>query len=286
MSDTCWACPVCHSPLTASERSFHCANGHSFDRAKEGYVNLLLAHQKRSANPGDDRQMLRNRREFLEQGYYQQLAELLAQRCAEFARQGAGERFTLLDTGCGEGYYSGRISDALHGIGGKPIWCGGIDISREAIRMAARHYKTVQFAVASNAALPVAEQGMDCIVQVFAPGYDEQVVRALRPGGLFIAVTPGPRHLYALRQRVYDQPREHEAALRTVAGLVHETRETLDYTIVNLTRAYFRGRPLVDVEDSFFGLAFDASPDKGGEGKLRYWRDSEDLSSSGKKTPR
>ncbi len=49
--------------------------------------------------------------------------------------------------------------------------------------------------------------------------------------------------------------------------------DSTDFTIVNLTKAFWRGAPLVEAEESLFGLAFDASPDQAGIGKLRYWKD-------------
>ncbi len=232
MPDTRWTCPVCDTTLQTTDTGLCCHNGHSFDRAREGYINLLLAQHKRSASPGDDRQMLRHRREFLEQGYYRPLAERLAQLCVEQAASASGPHFALLDTGCGEGYYTGRISAALHERASNcEIWVGGIDIAKEAVRMAARRYPNTHFAVASNAALPVAARSMDCIIQIFAPGYDAQVVRALKPDGRFISVTPGPRHLFALRQRVYDRPREHEAAMHPIEGLQHKGREHIEFKL-------------------------------------------------------
>ena len=52
---------------------------------------------------------------------------------------------------------------------------------------------------------------------------------------------------------------------------------TLDYTIVNLTKALYKNRILVEAKPGFFGLAFDGSPETTGVGKLRYWRDTKEL---------
>jgi hypothetical protein len=52
---------------------------------------------------------------------------------------------------------------------------------------------------------------------------------------------------------------------------------TLDFTIVNLTKAMYKNRVLVEAKSGFFGLAFDGSPETTGVGKLRYWRDKVDL---------
>lgn len=225
-----WNCPVCQHALSTDGRQFRCANGHSFDMAREGYINLLPVQRKRSASPGDDRQMLHSRRDFLEKGHYRPLADRLAQLCATAQRANSAHPFTLLDTGCGEGYYTGLIADTLYEQAAD-IWVGGIDIAKEAVRMAARRYPAIDFAVASTAALPVADASLDLITRIFAPGTDSEVCRALRPGGLFIQVTPGPRHLFRLRELIYDTPREHQAAVADVAGLTHEQRIELDYEL-------------------------------------------------------
>ena len=229
---TLWCCPLCREPLLLADRQYRCANGHCFDRAKEGYVNLLPVNRKRSASPGDDREMLRNRREFLELGHYRPLARLLGDICREQAAGCDAPSFSLLDTGCGEGYYTGVVAEALLGIGDGPdLWLGGIDIAKDAARMAAKRYRLVQFAVASNADLPLPERSIDCALRIFAPAADQEIVRVLKPGGLFVSVTPGERHLYGLRQLVYDQPREHQAPIPRIDGLKHVRRECLDYRI-------------------------------------------------------
>lgn len=232
MELTLWTCPLCHSPLRLEDRQYRCADGHAFDRAKEGYVNLLASNRKRSVAPGDDRHMMRSRREFLKSGHYLPLAELLARLCSEQTARTTDPAFTLLDIGCGEGYYTGYIAEALRNvIPERNLWVGGIDISKEAARMASKRHRQVQFAVASNVALPLLEGRADCALRIFAPGADAEIVRVLKPGGLFVSVVPGERHLFGLRELVYDHPREHLVALKHIDGLRHVGRQCLDYRI-------------------------------------------------------
>ena len=232
MTATLWRCPVCREPLDAEARTLRCANGHAFDRAKEGYFNLLPANQKRSQEPGDAKAMIRSRREFLDRGYYQPLAQHLASLCEEAFRQRdeTGE-FRLLDSGCGEGYYTAQVADAL-AAGVRPgLQVAGSDIAKEAVRLAAKRHRGVHYAVAGSHALPVADASLDLILCVFAPHYPEELKRALKPGGLFLLVTPGPRHLHALRARVYDTPKEHTPATTGIDGLHHIERHELRFDL-------------------------------------------------------
>ncbi len=230
MSIPYWRCPHCHWPLALEGRQFHCVGGHTFDQAKEGYVNLLPVNRKRSTSPGDDRHMLRNRREFLEQGHYRPLAELLARLCVKRLEQTLETGFSVLDTGCGEGYYTGVIAAALMQVApGREIRVGGIDIARDAARMAAKRYPDCRFAVASNADVPVPGASIDCALRIFAPSANAEIDRVLKPDGCFISVIPGPRHLFGLRELVYERPRQHTTGIEPIEGMRHIRREKLDY---------------------------------------------------------
>ena len=90
-------CPVCGEVLKLGERQWYCVKGHSFDVARQGYVNLLTVNQKHSKNPGDTRQMVAARKEFLDGGYYEPIVQMLVKW---LRATGSGP---LLDDGCGEG---------------------------------------------------------------------------------------------------------------------------------------------------------------------------------------
>jgi 23S rRNA (guanine745-N1)-methyltransferase len=228
---TPWVCPVCREPLQQLDRQYQCVNGHSFDRAKEGYVNLLLPQQKHSADPGDDKAMLRSRREFLEQGYYRPLADKLAELICTLRTDTVTQPFRLLDSGCGEGWYSGIISDALANPSTAPVEHCASDIARDACRMAAKRYRQLDVAVASNAALPMPDARLDLLLRVFAPGSDAEILRLLKPCGHFVHVSPGARHLFSLRELVYQSPREHDDAALDIDGLEHLRRERVSFDL-------------------------------------------------------
>ncbi len=197
-----WVCPFCQHDLifNAAEKAWLCDNRHAFDCAKEGYVNLLPSNKKSSSDPGDSAEMIAARRNIHAAEIFAPLADAVL---AEIAV--AGDPARILDLGCGEGYYAGAMQRAFT----EAKVCG-VDISKPAIRLAAKHYADIEFAVASSFALPVAPASQDVVVRIFAPSQDSEIIRVLKPGGIYLEVTPAPRHLWVLREALYDVPREHE----------------------------------------------------------------------------
>ena len=200
-----WKCPVCGSFMQHRGKSWSCAQGHNFDMAKSGYVNLLPVNRKHSKTPGDDKAMAAARHAFLEKGYYAPLCEELCQLAVELT----GDAPAVLDNGCGEGYYTAGIYRALCEAGKTPVMAG-IDISKPILRLAAKREKNVQFAVASSYRLPAADGSVDLLINCFSPLAIEEFRRVLRPGGHFIYVVPGEMHLWEMKQVLYDHPYVNE----------------------------------------------------------------------------
>jgi 23S rRNA (guanine745-N1)-methyltransferase len=196
MSSVSFRCPHCGQPLLDVERRLACASGHSFDRAREGYVNLLPGGRLPGAPSGDDDTMVRARRAVFDAGCYNPIIDAVA---LEVQRTAAA---SVLDAGCGEGTYLARACS-----GGADGW--GIDISKVAVRLAARRYADAHFAVASSYHLPFGDGAFDALIDVFSPRPFDELLRVLRPGGMAIVVTPGPDHLAQLKALVYDSPRSH-----------------------------------------------------------------------------
>jgi 23S rRNA (guanine745-N1)-methyltransferase len=197
-------CPVCHDGLARApepERAWRCPAGHAFDIAREGYVNLLITHQRRQRDPGDSAEMLRHRRAFLDAGHYAVLAG--AVREAADLRPG----LAVLDAGCGEGYYT-RTWPAGHD--GLALWA--VDIAKPAVRMAAKRAapgSAAHYAVASVYDLPVVDSSLDVAVSIFAPLHSPEFERVVRPGGTVVTVTPGPDHLAGLKAKLFAEPEAH-----------------------------------------------------------------------------
>ena len=198
---TTWRCPVCGRDLEPSpdNRAWQCADGHGFDVAREGYVNLLITHQRRKREPGDSAEMLRDRRTFLDTGAYEPLRDALR----PFAGRGA-----TLDAGCGEGYYTRDWPD---------LWA--IDISKPAVRLAAKRAtdaNRAHYAVASVYDIPLADGSIDTVLSVFSPLHSPEFERVLRHddsgAARVVTVTPGPRHLEGLAAHLFDTVDPHPDA--------------------------------------------------------------------------
>ncbi|MEJ2045666.1 MAG: methyltransferase domain-containing protein [Reinekea sp.] len=195
-----YACPVCLEPLTLINSSWQCPTKHSFDRHRKGYVNLLAVQRKRSKEPGDNADMIQRRREFLEAGYYRPLAQALAETCKFTLSPDA----TLLDAGCGEGYYTNTIAQL-----NPDFCCHGLDISKVAIQAAAK-YKNVEWCVASSTYPPYLPNSFDAIISIFSRVDSQPFANILKPGGKILMVTPDTNHLHALRTLIYDQVQPYD----------------------------------------------------------------------------
>jgi len=190
-------CPLCREPLDRQARVWRCAGNHSFDVAREGYVNLLPVQHKHSREPGDSAEMVAARREFLQAGHYQPLRQALVELLRPL---GAG---SLLDLGCGEGWYT----SALPEVAAEVI---GLDIAKPAIQAAAKRHRGITWLVGSSAHLPLPDSGLDLVCSLFTPLQLTEVQRVLRPGGHFLLATPAPEHLWTLRERLFEEVRPHQ----------------------------------------------------------------------------
>jgi 23S rRNA (guanine745-N1)-methyltransferase len=192
-------CPVCNHPLQQADSRLHCEQGHSFDRARQGYWNLLLPQRKRSKAPGDGAEMVQARQHFLQAGYYAPLAEAIVALLQPYSATTARQR--LLDLGCGEGWYTDQLQRRL------PLDVAGLDISKAAVRRASRRNREILWLVASAAEIPLAADCVDLVSLIFARLLPEPTARVVKPGGLLLVVYPGPDHLRTLRDLIYEQVR-------------------------------------------------------------------------------
>jgi 23S rRNA (guanine745-N1)-methyltransferase len=207
-------CPVCRNPLLNSAEGYRCSRNHSFDAAREGYVNLLLVQNKNSREPGDSKEMVRSRRRFLDLGLYDRISDAVNTAISRTVqRREAGKPFNILDAGCGEGFYLKRLKALLEGMTGPAaVEYYGVDISKFAVRQATQRDKTMNWFVASIVELPFSASSFDVVLNVFSPADLPEFSRVLKDAGALVVATPGPRHLNGLRETIYPNAREHAPA--------------------------------------------------------------------------
>ena len=187
-------CPVCGEQLHQQDRAFVCSNRHSFDIARQGYVNLLTVQQKHSLAPGDTREQVLSRRSFLEAGFYAPIVQTLIETAKKYGITGE-----ILDIGCGEGWYSAQLAEALN------LPLTGLDISKEAVRCAAAKYKGHQWLCATAAHIPVSDGAAGLITSLFALTLPEEFRRVLSPNGLYFQVLAAEDHLLGLKSIIYEE---------------------------------------------------------------------------------
>lgn len=217
-SQTIFTCPHCEQALTITLNNAECFNGHSFDVAKEGYLNLLVAGRlPATTTPGDTADSLAARRRFLHAEHYLPIVEAIRELIGTLDGP-------ILDVGCGEGYYLARLKNADR---------FGIDISKKAVQMASKNDSSAGFAVASSYRLPVRSESCAGVFTVFAPHSFSEYSRVLQKGGRWVTVTPGPHHLMEMRPLRDEAIEEREQRRQNPpeeASEAHRVQFTLDLT--------------------------------------------------------
>ena len=216
-------CPKCKEKLNIRESYCVCDNGHSYDRARGGYYNLLLGNS--GGVHGDNKEMVLARRAFLGGGFYEPLASMLASKVLEYTpRVGY-----LLDAGAGEGYYTDIIERALFDRDGESN-VSAFDISKDAVREINKKNKRISLAVAGSYHMPIADGAFDTLINTFSPLAIDETRRVLKLGGYFIMAIPDEMHLYDLKEVIYDTPYKNVVADTALEGFELVLDEPLHYS--------------------------------------------------------
>ena len=218
-----FVCPKCREALVVIENSAKCKNGHSYDKARAGYFNLLLSSS--GAPHGDNSEMVTARQTFLDTGAYKPLADKVAELALRYSQ---GD--TALDIGCGEGYYTDIVEKAFSEAGRK-LNISAFDISKEAVRGVARRNRNIELAVASAYRMPTADESFDLITNMFSPFAREEILRSLKPSGVFIMAIPGREHLFGLKEIAYKVPYKNEPENPEILGFELLEKADLKYTL-------------------------------------------------------
>ncbi len=224
-----YICPICRKNLKLSENSYKCKNNHCFDIAKNGYVNLLTTKGRNPKLAGDNQQMVKARTDFLDKKYYLKLAEKTGEIIKNLLR-GIGKPI-IIDSGCGEGFYTANYAKSVPNA---EIY--GIDISKNAVshcmtRCNSQDISNASFAVASSFELPFRELYADLIVCTFAPVTNDEYARVLKKSGKLVVVSPSARHLFGLKEVLYDEPYENKPNAYGLKKFVLEDEIEFNYEI-------------------------------------------------------
>lgn len=188
-SERIFKCPVCMEALYLRDKSLLCKNKHCFDISKHGYINFILnAKSQKDYNKNS----FQNRRIILERGIYNHILKEII----DFLND-TSSISRVLDVGCGEGFYANQIYQSTN----KEV-CA-FDISKESIQLAAKRdtSNSVKWFVADLAHLPMKNQSVDCILDIFSPANYCEFHRILTPDGYLVKIIPGDGHLKELREK-------------------------------------------------------------------------------------
>lgn len=223
MANDSLLCPVCGRTLTRTSKTFRCSQAHSFDIAREGYVNLLTHEGSKPQVLGDTREMLRARRAFLDQGYYRVLADGVCRRVYKHLanRRDRLTRASILDVGCGEGYYLSTLKSYVdRELPQVEVHYFGMDLSKNAVQLAAKRDAQLRTVVAdTQRRVLVASGTMQVVLNMFAPRNPAEWARILSRQGMLLVVLPGPDHLLELRTRFNLLGVEHSKEARVIEQL-------------------------------------------------------------------
>ncbi|MCJ8145421.1 methyltransferase domain-containing protein [Acinetobacter sp. A3.8] len=199
-------CPICREALHLDGKTWQCAHRHSYDQAKQGYVNLHVVQHKHSKSPGDTPEAVAARRRFLQSGAYQPLQQAVSQLLQSISAK------AVLDIGCGEGYYTQAMAEVVPQV-------VAVDIAKSAVQTAAKQSQQsnedntaqkITWVVGTGAVLPVLDQSIDVCSSLFSPLPKMEMLRVLKKQGYLIIATPAPQHLFAMREALFDEVKAHE----------------------------------------------------------------------------
>lgn len=184
-----FACPLCKEEMIVhDDGNITCKNNHSFNIAKQGYVNLMTKDNRSMYS----KTLFESRREIIQSGLYDPVQEKIAQLIGNKVT-------TILDTGCGEGSHLERICQLLE----QHVIAVGIDIAKEGIMTASKYYEERIWSVGDLANSPFQKKSFDIVLNILSPANYEEFRRILKPGGKVIKVVPQSEYLKQLRQLAF-----------------------------------------------------------------------------------
>lgn len=208
-------CPNCKSILKKGDFSYICENNHSFDISKSSHINLLIS---KKVELGDNKEMVRARTDFLNKDFYKPLAEKICNLIPD--------NTTILDCGCGQGYYTEKIANCA-----KNTKVFATDISKHAIIYASKKDKETQYFVGNVFDLPIKDESIDVLTSMFAPLSIDEFYRVLKPKAKAIIVVAGKEHLFELKEKIYQNPYKNDEDKHNFGRFSIKSKEKLSYKV-------------------------------------------------------
>lgn len=235
-------CPLCRAPLHREENALVCENverRHCYDLAKSGYVNLLPPGKGKNSHTGDDKEMIAARTHFLDKGHYFAISKRAAELTASAVTTG-GDRLTVIDCGCGEGYHTCNILKTFEDASADTDMIAfdaskhGCDRGSKRALFGGYSPKNTDgcraiFSVGNIFSMPIGDGIADAVVSMFAPIPGAEAARCLKKDGILAVISAGERHLFELRELLYDTPRESGGNVEVPEGFIEESFERLTY---------------------------------------------------------
>lgn len=237
-------CPVCSGALIKKDNSFRCEKNHCFDIARGGYVNLLTGKHKDGSLIGDNKDMAKSRKAFLEKGYFDSLKSFLV----SYIRENTAENAVVTDICSGEGYYSHCVIEET----GRAV-CG-FDISKEMIKLAGKRKNGGTYFVANLSKIPLQSESVDLAFHLFAPFHEKEISRILKGKGLVLTVVSGENHLFEMKEILYDTPYKNDEKppeteilslvekVKITEKVTLQTREDIE-ALFRMTPYYYHTKP-------------------------------------------
>ncbi|MFJ8065874.1 methyltransferase domain-containing protein [Psychrobacillus sp. NPDC096426] len=226
--ESIFKCPICDSSMSVYElQSLVCANNHTYDFSKQGYINML-SHSIKTKYGND---LFEARRKLIAEGHF---FEPLSSAIAQIIKEQKNPAF-ILDTGCGEGSHLSSICDTVSADLGNPITGVGIDISKEGILAAAKNYTNKVWLVADLAKMPFQDEQFDIILNILSPSNYAEFKRLLKDDGLVIKVVPQTDYLKELREVVYDEPEKQAYSNADTVDLFKENFQMISTSRIRYT---------------------------------------------------
>lgn len=231
-NETIFSCPICQSSMKVLElKSFICSNHHTFDFAKQGYINFTTHPVK--VNYSKD--LFEARRKLItETSFYEPLTEAVVEVILHYFSQ-TNDTLAILDTGCGEGSHLSMICNQIRSDFSKEVVGVGIDLSKEGIMVAAKNYSDQIWAVADLANTPFKHSQFNVILNILSPSNYAEFNRLLKPNGVVIKISPQSGYLKELREHLFIEPEKHNYSNEEIVNRFNQSFQYVESSRVTYT---------------------------------------------------